>query len=188
MGLTLACFANSGKSDRIETCFRNRPGFLRVDLAGIPKGAEILAARLIVARGVNMGNNWETKPTMFVVEPVKREWKEYEVNVFEYAKDAFWSEYSGETWGEGGDCEAVLLAHGPAAGKTLSLDFADAVRWWTSPSDPDVASGSRRGGARENHGFILYGAPKYVDYLNIFTREHATIANRPAVMVVYEPK
>lgn len=176
MGLTVACFGNSGRSGEIETCFRNRPGFLRVDLASIPKGADILAARLVATRaGASPDNNWDHKPTMFVVEPVRREWKEYEVNVFEYARDAFWSEYSGETWGEGGDCDAVLLAHGPAAGKALSLDFAEAVKWWTS-------------GAHENHGFILYGAPKYVDYFHVSTRECPTVGNRPAVMVVYEPK
>ena len=175
MALTLACFTNSGKSEDIETCFRNRPGFLRVDLSSIPKGAEILGAKLIVARGVGMGDNWATKPTMLVVEPCRRPWKEYEVNVFEYAKDSFWNEYAGETWGEGGDCDAVLLAHGPASGVACAWDFAEAVRWWT-------------GGQHENNGFILYGSPKYVDYLHVCTREHAKIANRPAVMVIYELK
>ncbi len=176
MGLTAEIFANGGKSADIETCFRHRPGLLQVDLSSIPKGAEILAARLIVTRGEKIQiENWQTKPTMFVVEPVRREWKEYEVNVFEYAKDRFWSDYAGETWGEGGDCEAAFLACGPAAGKALTLDFTEAVKWWTS-------------GAHENHGFILYGASKYVDYLHIVSREGAKVEDRPAVMVVYEPK
>jgi hypothetical protein len=175
MGLTVACFSNSGKGGDIETCFRNRPGFLRVDLSSIPKGSGVLAARLIVARGGAIGNNWETKPTMFVVEPCNRPWKEYEVNVFEYAKDCFWNEYAAETWGEGGDCDAVLLAHGPSGGKASSWDFAEAVRYWTD-------------GKHANNGFILYGSPNYVDYLHAATRECPVVANRPAVMVIYEPR
>ena len=175
MGLTLACFRNAGKSARIETCFRNRPGFLRVDLSSIPAGAKILAARLIVVRAVNIGSGWETKPTMFAVEPCRRAWKETEVNVFEYAKDRFWSDYGAGTWGEDGDCTAVILAHGPSNGVASSWDFTHAVRWWTTDG-------------HANHGFILHGAPKYVDYLNIVTREHTDIGKRPAVMVVYEPK
>ena len=175
MSLTLANFSNSGKSDRMETCFRNRPGFLRVDLTAIPKGADILAARLIVVRGVDMGPNWQTKPTMFAAEPCNRPWKEYEVNVFEYAKDLLWKEYAADTWGEGGDCDAVLLAHGPSGGTVSSWDFSHAVRYWTD-------------GKHANNGFILYGSPKYVDYLNICTRESGQANNRPAVAVVYEPK
>ncbi|HUU42572.1 MAG TPA: DNRLRE domain-containing protein, partial [Planctomycetota bacterium] len=175
MALTLACFGNSGGSERIETCFRNRPGFLRVDLSSIPKGADVLAARLVVVRGVDMGKNWETKPTMFVAEPCNRPWVEAEVNVFEFAKDRFWNDYAAGTWGDDGDCTAVLLAHGPSGGTTGSWDFTHAVRYWTVGNHP-------------NHGFILYGAPKYVDYLNILSREHREMKHRPALMVVYEPK
>ncbi|MCY3021338.1 MAG: DNRLRE domain-containing protein, partial [Planctomycetota bacterium] len=174
MSLTLACFANAGKSERIETCFRSRPGFLRVDLSSIPKGATILSARLVVVRAIDMGNNWQTKPTVFVAEPCKRPWKEYEVNVFEYASGKFWNDYAGLTWGDDGDCMAVFLAHGPSAGKTLSLDFTQAVKYWTD-------------GKHANQGFILHGSPKYVDYLNIFARECKEPKNRPGLAVVYEP-
>lgn len=175
MALTLSNFANSGKSAQIETCFRNRPGFLQVDLSSIPQGAEILAAKLLVVRGRDMGNNWSTKPTMFVAEPCNRPWQEYEVNVFEYARDKFWNEYAGLSWGDDADCTAVFLAHGPSAGKTLVLDFTYAVRYWT-------------GGKHSNQGFILYGAPKYVDYFHVFTRECQEVKNRPALLVIYEPK
>jgi len=176
MSLTLASFRNSGKSVEIETCFRARPGFLRVDLSSIPKDATILAARLILVRGLSIiATNWETKPTLFVAEPCRREWNESEVNCFEYAKDQFWKDYSAQSWGEDGDCDAVMLAHGPAAGKTLTLDFAEAVKYWTV-------------GRHENHGFIIYGSPKYIDYFHTATRESPTISNRPALLVIYEPK
>jgi hypothetical protein len=174
MSLTLACFANAGRNERIETCFRNRPGFLRVDLSSIPKGAAIFAARLIVVRAFDLGNNWQTKPTVFVAEPCNRPWKEYEVNVFEYAGGEFWNDYAGLTWGDDGDCTAVYLAHGPSAGKTLSLDFTHAVKYWTD-------------GTHANQGFILHGSPKYVDYLNIFARECKELKNRPGLAVIYEP-
>jgi len=170
--VVLTHFGNTGRAGSIRTWFRSHPALLRVDLSSLPKGAEVLAARLIVARSGNPGNNWDTKPTMFVVEPVRRPWNEYEVNVFEYAKDAVWSDYGAQSWGEGGDCDAVMLAHGPIAGKTLSLDFTEAVKYWTD-------------GQHENHGFILYGA---LDRLSIATRESGNVSNRPAVMVIYEPK
>lgn len=174
MALTMGCFRNSGKSERIETCFRDRPGFLRVDLSSIPKGAEILTARLIVARSVDMGNRWATQPTLTVAEPCNRPWNEYEVNVFEYARDKFWTQYAATTWGDEGDCTAVLLAYGPSSGKANSWDFTQAVRYWTDGQHP-------------NHGFILYGVPN-TDYLNIFTRECRDIKNRPCLVVIYEPK
>ncbi len=172
--LTLACFANAGKNEEIETCFRNRPGFLRVDLSSIPRNSNVLAARLVVARGLDMGKNWETKPTMFVAEPCNRPWKEHEINVFEYAHDRFWKEYAGATWGEDGDCSAVFLAHGPSGGKTCSWDFTQAVKYWLD-------------GQHANEGFILYGSPNYVDYLHICTRENKVVKNRPGLAVIYEP-
>ena len=175
MALTLANFSNSGRSERIETCFRNRPGFLRVDLSSIPHGARILGARLIVVRSVNLGDNWKTKPTMFVAEPCNRPWKEYEVNVFEYAADKFWKDYAALSWGDEGDCEPVLLSHGPSGGRTCSWDFVQAVRYWID-------------GNHVNKGFILYGSPKYVDYLNIYTRECPEVKNRPCLAVIYEPR
>jgi len=175
MALNMGGFANAGRREEIETCFRNRPGFLRCDLSGIPRGAEILAARLIVVRAVEIGDGWKTKPAMFVAEPCNRPWNEYDVNVFEYVHDKFWNQYAGMSWGEDADCTAVFLAHGPSGGKTSSWDFTHAVRWWTTGGHP-------------NHGFILHGAPKYVDYLHVVTREHRDVNKRPAVMVVDEAR
>lgn len=175
MALTLACFANSGRSEEIETCFRQRPGFLRVDLSSIPRGADVLGAWLVVVRSWNPGDQWKTKPTMFVAEPCNRPWREYEVNVFEYAADKFWKDYAALSWGDEGDCTPLLLAHGPAGGRTCSWDFTQAVRYWTD-------------GKHVNNGFILYGSPKYVDYLHIHTRECHEPQNRPGLAVVYEPR
>lgn len=172
--LTLACFTNAGKEEQIETCFRNRPGFLRVDLSSIPAKANILAARLVVVRGPDIGGNWATKPTMFVAEPCNRPWKEYEVNVFEYAHDSFWKEYAGANWGEDGDCSPVFLAHGPTGGKVSSWDFTHSVKYWLDGQHP-------------NQGFILHGSPNYVDYLHVCTRENKTVKNRPGLAVIYEP-
>jgi len=174
MALTLANFSNSGRSEEIETCFRQRPGFQRVDLSSIPRGADILGAWLIVVRGANLGDQWKTKPTMFVAEPCNRPWREYEVNVFECAADKFWKDYAALSWGDEGDCAPVLLAHGPSGGTTCSWDFTQAVRYWTD-------------GKHVNNGFILYGSPKYVDYLHIYTRECHEPKNRPGLAVVYEP-
>ncbi|HUT34808.1 MAG TPA: DNRLRE domain-containing protein, partial [Planctomycetota bacterium] len=172
-GLNMACFANAGKRGAIETCFRNRPGFLRVDLSWLPRGAQILSARLIVVRAVDMGDRWQ-RPTMHVAEPCNRPWREYEANVYECAKDQFWNQYAGMTWGDEGDFSALLLARGPTGGKTSSWDFTHAVKYWTEGQHP-------------NHGFILYGVPN-MDYLNIFSRECEVIGNRPCLAVIYEPK
>ena len=172
-GLNMACFANAGKREAIETCFRNRPGFLRVDLSCLPQGAQILSARLIVVRAVDMGDRWQ-KPTMHVAEPCNRPWREYEVNVYEYARDQFWNQYAGMTWGDDGDFSAVLLAHGPTGGKTSSWYFTHAVKYWTDGQHP-------------NHGFILYGVPN-VDYLNVYSRECQVVRNRPCLAVTYETR
>ena len=175
MGLNMSCFGNAGKRVVIETCFRNRPGLLQVDLSSIPKGAEVLAARLIVVRSARVGDGWKTKPTMFLAESCNPPSNEVEVNVFEYAHDKFWKQYAAMSWGKDADCTAVFLAHGPSGASTSSWDFTHAVRYWTTEG-------------HANHGFILYGAPKYVDYLRIFSRECGDIAKRPAVLVIYEPK
>jgi hypothetical protein len=175
MSLTLASFRNAGKDADIEACFRNRPGFLKVDLSCIPKGAEILSARLVLVRNATIGTGWQTGPAMFVAEPCNRPWKEYEVNVFEYAAGEFWGDYAAQTWGDGGDCDAVFLAYGPSSGKANSWDFTRAVEYWTS-------------GKHANNGFILHGANKYVDYFHLCTREHPDVKKRPGLAVTYEAK
>jgi len=175
----IAHFRNDGKSATIETTFRGRAGFLRVDLSSIPKGVDILGARFIVSNthAAPFGNSWEIRPTMFAAEPCNRPWKECEVNAFEYAKDQFWKEFCGKNWGDDGDFSALFLAHGPSGGKTSSWDFTNAVKYWTDGKHP-------------NQGFALHGGTKteYIDFIWISTRECKDVTKRPGLAVIYEPK
>jgi hypothetical protein len=149
---------------------------MRVDLSSIPAGSEILAARLMIVRaGNNIPDNHNPRkmPTMWVVEPCNRPWNEYEVNAFEYARDKFWHEIGGFHWGADPDFLPIFLAHGPGQGKVNSWDFTEAVRFWTRRQHP-------------NHGFMLHGDSH--DYMIACTREATDTKNRPAVLVIYQPK
>jgi hypothetical protein len=165
---------NSGKAATQEIFMRHRTALSRVDLSSIPQGAEILAARLIIVRASPSGktNNPE-QPNLWVVEPCNRPWEEYEVNAFQYAKDKFWKEIGGYYWGDDPDFLPTFLAYGPGQPKVNAWDFAEAVRFWTS-------------GKHANHGFMLHGDSK--DYIMAHTREAKEITDRPAVLVIYEPK
>ena len=153
---------------------RHRTPLLRVDLSSIPTGSEIMAARLIVVRAseINEQRDPEKNPTMWVVEPCNRPWRENEVNAYEYARDRFWKEIGGYSWGDDPDFLPILLAHGPSQGKVNAWDFAEAVRFWTD-------------GKHANHGFMLHGDAK--DYMMAHSRTAAEIEDRPAVLVIYEP-
>jgi hypothetical protein len=179
MALAMACSTNAGKVDDCEACPRSRPSYHRVDLSSIPKGSRVLAARLMMVRSLVLEgppwDNWRTKPTLIVTEPVNRPWKEYEVTVFEYAKDKFWTDFAAQCWGEDGDCAPVYLSYGPGSGKVNSWDFTYAVRYWTE-------------GKHANHGFIISSAPAYLDALRVFTYRCKELQNRPCVAVIYEPK
>jgi hypothetical protein len=95
------------------------------------------------------------------------------VNAFQYAKDKFWKEIGGFHWGAGPDFLPIFLAYGPGQPKVNCWDFAEAVRFWTS-------------GKNANHGFMQHGDAK--DYMIAHAREATEIKNRPAVLVIYEPK
>jgi hypothetical protein len=167
---------NRGGSASHEVFMRHRSPLMRVDLSSIPKGSAVLAARLVVVRANDKyldDHNPEKKPTMWVVEPCNRPWEELEVNAFEYAGDKFWKEVGGMHWGEDPDFHPVFLAHGPGQGKVNAWDFAEAVRYWTDGEHP-------------NHGFMLHGDSH--DYLVAHTREAERVRDRPAVLVIYEPK
>jgi hypothetical protein len=167
---------NGGKSATHEVFMRHRSPLMRLDLSSIPTGSEILAARLIVVRAgdkISGEHDPLLKPTMWVVEPCNRPWKEYEVNAFEYARDRFWHEVGGFHWGPDPDFLPIFLAHGPGQGKVNSWDFTEAIRFWTS-------------GRHANHGFMLHGDSH--DYMIACTRETADVKNRPAVLVTYVPK
>ncbi len=168
--------ANRGKTAAHEVFMRHRSPLMRVDLSGIPTGAKILAARLLVVRAnpkVLDDHDPYKKATMWVVEPCNRPWEEYEVNAFEYAKDRFWKEVGGMHWGADPDFLPVFLAYGPGQGLVNTWDFTAAVRYWTDGRHP-------------NHGFMLHGDSH--DYLSAHTREARALEDRPAVLVIYEPK
>jgi hypothetical protein len=166
---------NRGESATHEIFMRHRSPLMQIDFSNIPTGSEILAARLLIVRAADAPEDRDPQkePTMWVVEPCNRPWEEREVNAFEYARGKFWKAVGGMAWGEDPDFEPVFLAYGPSQGKASSWDFASAVRYWTSGKHP-------------NHGFMLHGDSH--DYLMGYSREAADIRNRPAVLVIYEPK
>jgi hypothetical protein len=166
---------NDGKSGTHEIFMRHRSPLMHVDLSSIPSGSEILAARLIIVRASTIAENRnpEKNANMWVVEPCNRPWEEYEVNAFEYAKDKFWKEVGGYHWGEDPDFLPIFLAYGSSQGKVNTWDFAEAVRFWTD-------------GRHDNHGFMLHGDAH--DYMIGHSRKAKEIKDRPAVLVVYEPK
>ncbi len=168
---------NRGKAASQEVFMRHRSPLMRVDLSSIPAGSSILAARLVIVRAndkVLDDHDPTKKPTMWVVEPCNRPWEEYEVNTFEYAKDKFWQEVGGMAWtGDDPDFWPTFLAYGPGRGKVNDWDFTEAVRFWTD-------------GKHANHGFMLHGDSH--DYMTAHTREAKEVKDRPAVLLVYEPK
>jgi hypothetical protein len=165
---------NQGRAETQEIFMRHRSPLMRVDLSSIPTGSQILTARLIVVRAtVANGRDPGTNPTMWVVEPCNRPWEEHEVNAFQYAKDKFWKQVGGFHWADDPDFLPVFLAYGPGRGRVNWWDFTRAVRFWTS-------------GDHANHGFMLHGDSR--DYMIGYTREAKVVKNRPAVMVIYEPK
>lgn len=173
--LTVASLQNVGKAQQMETTFRLRPALLQIDLASIPAGAEVLAARLLLVRARPAVADAENKPTMFVAEPCNRPWHEYEMSSFEYAKDKFWKEAWGMSWnGPDPDFLPVFLAHGPSQGTTNTWDFTQAVKYWAD-------------GKHTNHGFTLYSCNKYVDYLWVYTRKAEDVKKRPTLFVIYTP-
>lgn len=166
--------ANRGKAATEEIFMRHRSPLLRVDLSSIPQGSNILAAQLLVVRASKAGKeHGADRPNMWVAEACNRPWEEYEVNAYEFAKDKFWKAVGGMHWGDDPDFLPIYLAHGPGREGCNDWDFTHAVRWWTD-------------GQHANHGFMLHGDSK--DYFRGHYRETAEIKNRPALLVVYEPK
>ena len=174
--------ANTGKEERTELFMRHRSRMMQMDLSSIPKGSNILAAQMIVicnrekpATQLSAGQHADTvaKPTMWVAEACNRPWEEQEVNAYQYAKDKFWKAISGTYYGQDPDFFPLYLAHGPAQGTVSGWDFTEAVRYWTD-------------GAHENHGFFWHTTSE--DYLSSPTREAKNVKDRPALMVIYEPK
>lgn len=174
-GATVDRARNEGKNATQEIFMRHRSPLMRVDLASLPAGANVLAAQLVVVRARDQLKEHDPykQPTMWVAEACTRPWEEYEVNAFEYARGKFWREVGGMYYGEDPDFLPVYLAHGPGRGKVNTWEFTEAVKFWAD-------------GKHANHGFMLHGDGK--DYLTAWTREAPEVKNRPALLVVYEPK
>jgi hypothetical protein len=169
---------NWPSSDRMEMSLRGRPPFLRCDLSSIPKGSNILAARLLIVRATPVPKEWENRRPYFVAKFCNRPWKDTEINIFEYAKDKYWQELLGMDWhGDDPDFLPIVIAHGPSQQTTSIWDFTEAVRWWADGKQP-------------NYGFTInnavYGQPH--DPLQGYTNRAKDVQNRPAMLVIYEPK
>jgi hypothetical protein len=145
--------------DTVEVFMRHRSVLMRSDLASIPKGVKVLAARLVVTRAGAADLN--------------REWDPNSANCYFYAKGKHWKGVSGLYYGEDPDFLPVFLSHGPAGGGAVSVwDFTEALKFWLD-------------GKHANHGFFLHGDSN--DYMRMYTPKARNLKERPAVMVIYEP-
>lgn len=174
-GLTVERADNRGKDGAQEIFMRHRSPLMRVDLASIPAGSKVLAAQLLIvrARPVSKDHDPYEKPTMWVAEACNRPWEEHEVNAYQFAKDKFWKRIGGMHHGEDPDFLPIYLTYGAGQGAVNTWEFTEAIRFWTD-------------GKHANHGFMLHGDSH--DYMTAHTREAAEVRNRPAVLVIYEPK
>ena len=156
-----------------EAFMRHRVMLMRADLAGIPAGSAILAARLVVTRERAKDRNVADKPNLWVVEPSNRAWDSASANCYFYAPGKLWRAVNGLYYGEDPDSWPVFAAHGPAGdGPANVLDFTEALRFWI-------------GGEHANHGFYLHCQN---DYMRMYTHRAKDIKHRPAILVIYEPK
>ena len=154
----------------LELFMRHRSQMMRIDLSCVPKGAKILAVRLLLVASYG---ELATKPNMFVAEACNRPWADGEVNCYRYAKGKLWRSCSGQYYdGDDPDFLPLFLAYGPADGKTSVWDFTEAVKWWLEGGHP-------------NHGFFLHGDAQF--YARTFTRRCKEVQKRPALMIIYEP-
>jgi hypothetical protein len=176
-GMTLERSTNFGKAESQEMFMRHRSPLMRVDVSSIPRGSNILAARLIIVRAndtYDKERDPRMMPNMWVAEACNRPWEEYEVNAYEYAKDKFWKNVGGMDWdGADPDFLPIYLAHGPGGGAVSSWDFTAAVKFWTD-------------GKHANHGFMLHCDAR--DWMmRAHYREAKDVRKRPGLLVVYEP-
>lgn len=161
-------------SETVEVFMRHRSVLMQVDLASIPKGATILAARLVVTRSAAADLKVPMKPNLWVTEPCNRDWDPTCANCYFYAQGKHWKGVSGLYYGEDPDFWPVFLSHGPAGGGAVSVwDFTEGVKFW-------------RDGKQANHGFFLHGDSS--DYMRMYTPKARNIKHRPALLVIYDPK
>jgi len=161
-------------SDTVEVFMRHRSVLMRADLASIPKHARILAAKLVVTRAFATDLKVPEKPNLWVAEPCNREWDAASANCYFYANGKHWKGVSGLYYGADPDFWPVFLTHGPAGGAAVSVwDFGEAVKFWMDDK-------------HANHGFFLHGDSN--DYMRMYTQRAKSPKQRPALMVIYDPK
>ncbi|MBN9120398.1 MAG: DNRLRE domain-containing protein [Planctomycetes bacterium] len=159
---------NRGKVGTEEVFMRHRSPLFRVDVASIPKGANVLAAEFLLVRAGNPGKEQNARhANVWVAEACNRPWAEYDVNAYWYARDKFWKAVGGMDWsGDDPDFLLVYLAHGPGREGCNVWDFTEAVKFWTD-------------GRHANHGFMMHGDSK--DWFRAYYREAEKVKDRPAL-------
>ena len=155
---------------------RHRGRLMRVDLSSIPAGSAILAAEFVQINPGVKPDAAVAKSNLWVAEACNRDWDEYEVNAYQYAKEKFWKAIRGYSWtGDDPDFLPLFLACGPSQGHVNVWDFTGAVKYWT-------------GGKHPNCGFFWHSDSSDRWPNSSPTRETAKVNDRPALMVIYVPK
>ncbi len=181
----------SSKRPDHTTPFRERnPHYVGEDLAKaarypwypMPKELKVLGEGLTVksAKELKPGEPYYEfspfKPTFFISMPVNRSWVEAEAGGFEWARDEFWKETCGMSWeGDDPDILPLIIGYGQTGVNVGEFDLTRAVGYLTS-------------GERANNGFTLACPIGYINNNNVRTSETPVLKNRPAMMVIYEPK
>ncbi len=161
--------------ETVEAFMRHRSVLMRADLSSIPRGATILAAKLVVTRSTDKNLKAPPeKPNLWVAEACNRDWDETSANCYFYARGKHWQAVNGLYYGEGPDFWPVFLSHGPAGAGAVSVwDFTEALKFWQDGQHP-------------NQGFFLHGDSN--DYMRMYTSRAKEIQQRPALLVIYDPK
>lgn len=157
-----------GKKDTLEAFMRHRSVLMKADLAPIPAGSTILAARLLLTRTEGKPKG----PNLWVAEPCNRPWDEDGANCYEYAPGKFWKAVNGTYYGKDPDFHPVYLAVGSSGWPVSEWDFTEALRYWLDKEHP-------------NHGFLLHGDSQ--DYMRVYSREARDLSKRPALWILYVP-
>jgi len=168
--------AAQSKYEQVELFMRHRCVLFRADLSSIPRGASILAARLVFSRNNPSGdaNNGPNRPNLWAAELCNREWDDKQANCYFYGPGKYWKAVNGLYYGEDPDFWPLLACLGPSGGGAVTdWDFTEAVRFLTD-------------GRHENHGFLVYGDGS--DYFVLCTPLAKDLKARPVIMVLYEPK
>lgn len=156
-----------------EAFMRHRVMLMRVDLASVPPGSKVLAAWLVVTRDLSGNQKPAEKSNLWVAEPCNRAFDPAAANCYRYAAGRQWQAVNGLYYGEDPDSFPVWAELGPGGGGAVSAwDFTPLVQAWVDGQYP-------------NHGLFFHGV---YDYMRMFTNVAKDVKQRPAVLVIYEPK